>query len=452
MATASTRTGTGRHGRRRATALTLALVSAVLGALLVATPGPATARAAWVPAAGAHFNNPNGGPDAQRRIEDVAYQAIQHTQKGDEINISLFSFDRNRMGDALIRAYRRGVAVQLLLNQHQTTAVMKKLRKVLGANRERRSFIYQCERGCRGGSFLHSKFYLFSRSGAASNVVMVGSNNFTFNAMVHQWNDLLVMNDRPGVYRAFKTVFDQMRLDKRANPVYQEFPISPTTELRALPFPNATPQNDPIMKILRQVKCKGAAKGYGTNGRTRIRVDQHRWGGERGAWIARRMVQLYGQGCDIKLMHGSADAPVKKAFRTRTSRGYVPLRANGFDYDRDGFLDTYTHHKYMTLSGVYGDSNKVDMVLTGSSNWAGIGVTGDEVIFTTQSTRFRRQYERNWNYIWSHASRPITYRREAARTAYRTSDGSVLDSSLLSDAGLLGWAEPKAGGKNWEND
>ncbi len=444
--------GTHRTARRRGTAVALAVVTAVLGALLVATPGPATARAAYSPAYGAHFNNPNGGAAGHLRIEDVIYQAIQHTQKGDEIRISLFSFDRGRMGDALIRAFRRGVAVQLLLNQHQTTQVMRRLRGVLGANRTRRSFIYQCERGCRGGSFLHSKFYLFSRSGAATDVVMVGSHNLTYNAMAHQWNDLLVLNNRPNNYEAFKTVFEQMKLDQRAQPLYQVFPIQDHSVLHVFPFPHATPSTDPIMKILSKVHCRGAATGYGTNGRTRIRVDQHRWGGERGAWIARRMVQLWGQGCDVKLMHGSADAPVKKAFRVRTERGFVPLRANGFDYDRDGFLDTYTHHKYMTISGNYGDDRSTDMVLTGSSNWAGIGVTGDEVVFTTESTRFRRQYERNWSYIWSHATRPITYRRTSARTAYRTADGSVVDSRLLGDSGVLGWDEPKAGGAHWEND
>ncbi len=458
-ATTSTPSLTRRTARRRGGAVVLAVVTAVLATLLVAAPGPAAgrevrAREAYRPPTGAHFNNPNGDDAAHKAIEDVVYRAIQHTRKGDEIRISLFSFDRKRMADALIRAFRRGVAVQLLLNQHQTTKVMRQMRRVFGANRSRRSFIYQCERGCRGGSFLHSKFYLFSRSGAARNVVMVGSNNFTYNAMVHQWNDLLIMNDRTRTYNAFKTTFEQMKLDKRARPLYEVFHISDHSILHVYPFPHATAKTDPIMRILSKVHCHRAAKGYGTNGRTRIRVDQHRWGGERGAWIARRMVQLWAQGCDVKLMHGSADAPVKKAFRARTKRGYVPLRANGFDYDRDGFLDVYTHHKYMTISGNYGDDRSTDMVLTGSSNWAGIGVTGDEVVFTTESRRFRRQYERNWNYIWNHGSRPITYRRSArTTTSFRTADGSLVDASRLRDSALLpGTAEPKAAGKHWEND
>ncbi|GAA1936264.1 phospholipase D-like domain-containing protein [Nocardioides marmoribigeumensis] len=443
--------------RRRGALLVLTVAAAVLAALLVATPGqavtPATRQVAqrtttgFKPEAGAHFNNPNGGDAAHRAIEDVVYRSIQHTHKGDEIRISLFSFDRKRMSDALIRAYRRGVAVQLLLNGHQNTAAMKQMRHVFGANRARRSFIYQCERGCRGGSFLHSKFYLFSRSGIAKNVVMVGSNNFTYNAQVHQWNDLLVMNDRPNTYDAFENVFEQMKKDTRADPLYQIFKISSGSTLRVFPFPKATATNDPIIRILSQVHCRGAAKGYGTNGRTRIRIDQHRIGGERGGWLARRLVRLWAAGCDIKVMHGSVDAPVKRAFRARTKRGLIPVRANGFDYDRDGFLDVYTHHKYMTISGYYGDNRRTNMVMTGSSNWAGIGVTGDEVVYTTTSTRYRRQYERNWNYIWTHGSRAVSYRGGArAGTSYRTADGSMVDS------GLLGDTEPKPGGRHWEND
>lgn len=450
MTTSNAAARRGAH-RPRGAALVLAVVAAVLAALLVATPGPAAgAKAGFKPASGAHFNNPNGTRAAQRRIEDVVVAAINHTRKGDEIRISLFSFDRQRTADALIRAFRRGVAVQLLLNQHQNTRVMKQMRKVFGANRARRSFIYQCERGCRGGSFLHSKFYLFSRSGQAKNVVMVGSNNFTMNAQQHQWNDLLVLNDRTRAYNAFKETFEQMKLDKRANPLYQVWNINPTTTLHVFPFRNARPKTDPLMKILEKVRCHNAARGYGTNGRTRIRIDQHRIGGERGAWIARRLVQLWGNGCDIKVMHGSVDAPVKKALRNRTKRGLIPVRANGFDSDRDGFLDVYTHHKYMTVSGNYGGNRKTRLIMTGSSNWAGIGVTGDEVIFLTESPRFLRQYERNWNFIWTHGSRPVTYRRQARSTAmFRSTDGSLLRGGVDS---LLEQDEPIAGGKHWEND
>ena len=452
-------TASGTRARRRSAAAVLVALTAVVSALLVATPGPAAgrevlaARAAraetgWKPASGAHFNNPNGNEDAQKRIQNVVDDAINHTVKGDEIRVSLFSFDLPRLGDSLIRAFRRGVAVQILLNQHQVTAIMKKIRRVIGSNRTRRSFIYQCERGCRGGSFLHSKFYLFSGSGAAKNVVMVGSNNFTTNAMIHQWNDLLVLNDRTATYDAFKEVFAQMKRDQRAKPLYQVFPIGAHSVLHVFPFPNAQPSTDPIMRILSKVHCQGAARGYGTNGRTRIRIDQHRIGGERGGWIARRLVKLWGQGCDIKVMHGSVDAPVKKAFRVRTSRGLIPVRANGFDYDKDGFLDTYTHHKYMAISGYYGSDRSTDLVMTGSSNWAGIGVTGDEVVFTTESERFERQYEANWNFIWTNGSRPVTYRRSARTGAsYRGIDGSLVQRRVWLDD-----QEPLAGGKHWEND
>ena len=61
--------------------------------------------------------------------------------------------------------------------------------------------------------------------------------------------------------------------------------------------------------------------------------------------------------------------------RTRSRRGMVPLRTNGFDENGDGELDRYTHHKYMTISGNYGRDTSTNLLLTRSSNWAGIGAS-----------------------------------------------------------------------------
>src|SRR3712207_7143598 len=58
---------------------------------------------------------------AQNRVKNQVLDAIQHARKGSYIKIALFSFDRRDMGEALIKAYRRGVHVQVLLNEHQVT-------------------------------------------------------------------------------------------------------------------------------------------------------------------------------------------------------------------------------------------------------------------------------------------------------------------------------------------
>ena len=420
--------------RRRIAA---AALCAVLAALLpFAAPVNADsadrvqARGRYVPPEGGHFNVPIGDRAAQTRIKRVVLDAIQHARKGSYIKIALFSFDRRDMGEALIKAHRRGVHVQVLLNEHQVTRTMRTMRGVFRADRRRKSFIYQCRDGCRGGGFLHTKLYLFSKTGVTrSGTVMIGSANLTTNAEVHQWNDLMVLNNAK-VYDKANVVFEQMRRDRRAKPVYRVWDISSRYELQALPHPHTTRRNDPIMNVLEKVHCRGATRGTGTNGRTKIRANQHRWSGNRGAYIARRMIALHGQGCDVRLMHGSADDTVRSVMRTRSKRGMVPLRANGFDENGDGEIDRYTHTKYLTISGNYGKDRSTSLVLTGSSNWAGIGVHGDDVLFLAKGRGRVADWNRNFNFIWDRGSRPVTYRRP----------------------GFYNVEEPKLTGKYWEND
>ncbi len=106
------------------------------------------------------------------------------------------------------------------------------------------------------------------------------------------------------------------------------------------------------------------------------------------------------------------------------------VRSNGFDENGDGELDRYTHTKYLSISGNYGKDRSTNLVLTGSSNWASIGVTGDDVLFIARGPGYVRQWNRHFNFVWDRGSRPVTYRRP----------------------GFYNVEEPKPTGKYWEND
>jgi phosphatidylserine/phosphatidylglycerophosphate/cardiolipin synthase-like enzyme len=420
----------------RTAAVTLAavLLSGMLGAPLVAEGAAVheapVAKAGYAPPQGGHFNNPIGSAAAQRNIEDKVVAAIKHAHAGSDIFITLFSFDRIRVADALIAAHRRGVHVQILMNNHQVTRAMRRTQNELGHNRGNESFIYSCKEGCRSrNEFLHSKMYLFSHTGSAQNVVMTGSDNMTTNALIHQWNDLLIKNDVPEVFDVFHGVFLEMKKDEVAHPQYEKFDIGTRYQLQVMPHPGTDASNDPIMDILRKVSCKGATGGTGVNGRTMIRVSMHRWSGDRGAYLAHKIVNLYAAGCDVRVMHGSADHKTGVQLTRRTKRGRVPIRANGFDESGDGVIDRYSHHKYMVISGHFGDDTAEDRIYTGSSNWASRGMTGDELIFMARGAGYVRQWTRNFNFLWTHGSRAITYGRVAA-----------------------GGTEPRIGGSAWEND
>jgi phosphatidylserine/phosphatidylglycerophosphate/cardiolipin synthase-like enzyme len=403
-----------------------------------------TAIVPWRPTPGPHFNVPRAEPDRRFRIERQIVGAINHARKGSVIQISVFSFDRNPVADALINAKRRGVMVRLLMNNHQMNPVMRRLHRVLGRDRTRNNFAYECTYGCRSrGENLHTKFFLFSHTGGAKNVVMTGSVNFTYNAVNNQYNDLLVRNDAPGLYNAFTVLFEQMRLDKPASDPYYKKRIG-SHELQVLPYPNFGPTNDPVMLMLNRVHCWGARGGTGRDGRTIVRVSMHAWNDWRGTYLAQKVRSLFAEGCDVRLMYGMASRTVRETFAKKTKRGYVPVHVNGYDTEEvgglDGEIDLYSHQKILTVSGNYWGDSSTSFVFTGSSNWNAGGAKGDEIIFRASGPVLVNRYLRNFNFIWSersHLAMYIPYRTSSSRTTFfRTADETT----------------PSPGGPAWEND
>jgi len=417
--------------------LTAVLVSAAMSMALLVAPAQAEP---YYPTTGGLFNVPRSTYENKTRIERNIYEAIRHARTGSYIKFAIYSFDRVNMADALIAAKRRGVHVQILLNDHQVTHAMRKLRRVLGTKRTRKSFFHICEQSCRSSAgALHSKIYLFSRTGAARDVVMVGSHNLTGNAINNQWNDLYTTYGRPSLYRAMESIFAEMVPDIDKARRYRYITVGKKYQIGVMPFWSPTPTHDPVMSILRKVRCRGATGGSGSNGRTVIRVSMHAWAGPRGKYLAERIRTLYANGCDVRVMYGMASAPVRRALRVVTTRGKVAVRADGFDSDGDDLIDKYSHQKYLLISGHYGKNTAARRVYTGSSNWSNAGVYGDELIFGVTGIRVYTQWLRNFDYIWTYGSRPdgsskALPEETTARLAPSTDD------------------EPQPGGPAWEAD
>lgn len=411
-----------------------------------AAPVATKKKKKWEPPTGAFFNIPRGTDlSKQWTIERQIVGAINHTPKGEYIRISVFSFDRMPVADALIAARKRGVRVQILMNNHQQNAPMYKMYKQIGKSRKKRNFAYRCTFGCRSGfENLHSKFFLFSKTGGAENVVMLGSTNLTANAAINQWNDLYVMKDAAKMHSTFVTLFNQMRKDKKVKKPYYKVDLGKRYQLQVLPFNAFNKRNDPMMKVLNKVKCTGAygAPG-GVKGRTMIRIHMHAWHTKRGEWLAAKTRALYAAGCDIKIIYGMASAPVRKIFATKTSRGALPVHINGYDTDLDGLIDLYGHEKMLTIAGNWDGDTKARYTWTGSSNWANSGMRGDELIFRIKGDGVLRTYHKNFNYIWkyrSHLAKYIEYGRNAP-----LSNGTNLRMAPQEQETF-----PKPGGPAWE--
>lgn len=419
----------------------------------------------WMPKPGGTFNVPRSTLENELRIERQISTAINRAPKGSRIRIAVFSFDRKPVAQALARAHARGVQVQILLNNHQITPAQKILHKALGRNRHKRNFAYECTRGCRStGENQHIKFYLFSKTGGAKDVVMTGSANLTMNGARNQYNDLYIKNNAPKVYAAFNNLFDSMRKDKPAKPAYWVQNIGKKFQLQATPFRNYGPKNDPIITILNRVRCKGATGGTGNaNKRTIVRVSMHTWNEYRGVYLAEKFRQLYTKGCDVKLMYGMAGEKVRNTFAKRTKRGYVLVHTNGADTDDDGKLDLYSHQKYLLISGNYGKDSSTNLVVTGSSNYNNDGLKGDEEIFLIKSDGVFRNYIKNFQWLWEDRSRLVRYIPYSA--AQLESDGGTVfppPTNNTNTGSARRQSGPPAGwdfseglattGPEWEND
>ncbi|MBC2934267.1 hypothetical protein H7342_14765 [Nocardioides sp. zg-1228] len=413
---------------------------AVPGGTVAAQAGPSAGTSArparWEAFKGPFFNDPHlrkGHFQIERRV----IETINHTPKGSTIRIAIYSLDRVPVAQALVAAHRRGVRVQMLLNDHWETRAMKLIRAEVGKNPRRNSFIYKCKQSCRGTANefnnLHSKFYLFSQAGASEDVIAVGSANMTRNAAIHQWNDLYFTSGDHELYRQFVGLFNDMRrdYDTRQPPIsFCGTPVGPVCDdsvdkHTVVAFPRVAPlKDDLVVTLLNRVGCRNVDPVTGKVTRTRLALSMHTMRGSRGDYLAEAIRQKWIQGCDVRVSYGLIGYRTKGIIGAPTRRGRIPLRSTGMDYNtEDNFdlnndgvddliLDYYSHQKYLVIQGTYNGVPNTSMVLTGSVNWSSLSTANDEVWFTIRGAKVAKKYLRNFNYQWNN--------KRNTRNAYTT--------------------------------
>ncbi|WP_210438653.1 phospholipase D-like domain-containing protein [Nocardioides xinjiangensis] len=410
---------------------------AALGAPAAATADePRPGSRSWRAPSGPFFNDPHLAA-GHFRIERKVIDTIRHTRKGSTIRIAIYSLDRMPVAQALAAAHRRGVRVQILLNDHWETPAMKVIRAEIGKDRRRDSFIYKCRQSCRGAANefnnLHSKLYLFSEAGRSEDVIAVGSANMTRNAAIHQWNDLYFTEGDHELFRQFVGLFNDMRRDYDTRQEPMQFCGTPlgaacddsVDKHTAWAFPRVSgPKNDLVLDMLDRVQCRTTDPATGKVTRTRLALSMHTMRGDRGNYLAAGIRRKFIQGCDVRVSYGLIGYHTKGILGAPTARGRIPLRSTGLDYNtednfdlnNDGLddliLDYYSHQKYFVVRGTYNGVPDTEMVLTGSVNWSSLSTANDEIWFTVRGAVVARKYMANFNYQWDH--------RRNSRNAYTT--------------------------------
>ncbi len=384
--------------------------------------------ATWTPGFGAAFNNPVGKARKQRALVRRIEKAINHTPPGETIRFAQYSFDVHSTARALIRAYRRGVNVQIILNDNWTSGATARMQRIIGTKRKQSSFVYVCKQSCRGGAGnLHLKVYSFTRAGAVSNLVMTGSTNITYRAMELQYNDLYTMAADQGFWDTWLHYFEQLRQDARHPKwIYYESPSMSAIFYREMaeaarsgvaPQPGRTttslaaklpgPAQDPVMQDFGQINCAAKPGSGNAQGRTVVRIIMYAWVGDRGIWLAERMAALSRQGCDVRAILSVPGRRVVETLR----KGGVKVRSadwkflpgDGTRVDEDGrwldIVDFYSHLKVLTVNGTY-EGQPRTVTWTGSENWSGMSFRNDELTLQFNDPATYGAYTGQFNRMW----------------------------------------------------
>ena len=372
---------------------------------------------AYTPGTGARFNNPYGDRAAVNTSMIHIRKSIQSAKKDSIIRIATYSHSRADITDALINACKRGVTVQFVINDNFISKTTKRLQRYLGKNidphfkdachpRDKAkgeekypepSFLKVCFQSCRkGAGNQHMKFYLFSETGEAKNVVMLGSTNISRYAARTHFNDLFTQTNRSGMFRDYSTIFREMADDKRVKRVYRKFTNGDiVTEFGAVV---ARGKKDPVYRRLNKVSCAGG---------TQIRITMYAWVGDRGKFLAKKVAQLSRKGCNIRAILSQPAKDVKKTLR-EAGVGIRSADMNLDDNDETGFGETawerFTHEKWMILNGTW-NGKRQKIVWTGSENWSGLSFLNDELVVKIPRGDIWAQYNAHFDNVWSHHSR-----------------------------------------------
>ena len=435
-------------GGRNTTRSLGALLAALLTMSLVVAPQSSASD-------GSSFNVPNPwGSVAQRTaIVRTVENAIDGTPKGEVILIASYLFDRKSSVDALIRACRRGVSVRVVLDGHIGTASARRLVRTLNSDNISKkadgtftkprtgrcgrdlprtsgrvtaplsgrqieasldnptaakltwgrdaSYVKRCRDSCRGnGALMHAKFYVFSRTGQARNVIMVSSSNLNEGGVVRGWNDMATFSGRPKSFAKYLAIHLEMTQDDTGDDRGRFEVVDGPYISRFFPWPGVNRKGDPVMQDLNKIGCRGA------NGRTQVRVSMFYWKGTRGNYIATKLLNLARSGCDVGIIYGAPSLQIAGRLRDAARSGLIALYDSRWWLDEDPEVDVRTHSKYVLVNGRYGGAPQSWQVMMGTANWVpGSLVRADENSLNISSAQAWRAYNANWQLVRSHSRR-----------------------------------------------
>jgi hypothetical protein len=252
-------------------------------------------------------------------------------------------------------------------------------------------------------SVIHSKFYLFSVAGKRRNVSMISSANPYTGNTYKSWNNTHTIVGDTTIYDSLVTYFTDMLADKRD---LNYFRVTKSGKYTMYLYPRKAvrPQDIVLLNVLNNTSCKTTGKGYGTKGRTLIRVANWGWSTTR-LDIADRLWKLHDSGCKVQVMinKGRISRGVLKVLLKRSKKyGKMPVYDAWYDRNDNNVGELYVHDKSVTINGALNGKN-VKITWTGSQNFTALGtLANNDILLRVIDPKITHAYNVHFAYIRRH--------------------------------------------------
>lgn len=361
-----------------------------------ATPSATPTEQPQLPTQRVVLGNPwSKDPRQVHAVTQSALDLVDAARKGQRITLSMFNMTYPTAADALIRAYRRGVDVRVVVNSATARSrQVRKLRAVIGTRMSARSWVVV--RG--GGMRMHAKFMLVSRTDTEPEVIWVSSGNLTTANGRNQVNEALITTGDNRLYTFLTEQFNLIRRGITDPERLGRIATTVTAVARTFPIPDGGVTNDPVEALLKDVSC---VRG---KDRTVVRLAHLLLTKER-VYLTDRLRALKAEGCDIRLVvHLRGWNSRGRANLARRGPGRVVVRST---------QGTILHTKVTTIDGWDANGERLQVAMVGTHNLTGRALTtvpqgyNDEISLTLRNPDIVATYSQWVDWVIKNHSRPI---------------------------------------------
>jgi phosphatidylserine/phosphatidylglycerophosphate/cardiolipin synthase-like enzyme len=336
------------------------------------------------------FNIPSGSAAEQNAIAHHVDQLASGAPRGALIRVAVFMFTSRAFAQTLINAKKRGAHVQLVVDAStRDNDAYRSVERALGTSRKGSSWVVACHKGCIGDTIMHNKFFLFSRTGRARNVVVQSSANLTTRNRVNAWNNAFTISDAR-LYRAYGRYFAALAARHHERDHYR---VTRSGRVTAYTFPRAgsSPKTDTLYRLLGRVDCTpGTSVHVTTFNLSRTAVAERLW-------------SLSHDGCDVRVIYTNLSERARAILEQEGGPQLLSSHYLYVDPDTGDQIDAFAHSKYVLISGTYAGRRR-KVVITGSPNYTEPALRhNDETMITIEGAGIYGAYQSNFVRLWQAA-------------------------------------------------